>query len=132
MVARSQKLKRLANVQRQIERAAQVELGVLNRERALVGERMARLTEALASPDPVHAGFSKLYGSQLGRLKLLDQQLAGRVRLQESRYLSEKTRARRLGEDATEAQTEEAREAADEAVYDLLDALTANSRSSLR
>jgi hypothetical protein len=118
---RASRLKRLAQLQRKVESIARMELGELSRERAAVAERMTALVEALASPDPIHSGFSKLYGGQLGRLKLFDQQLSGRIRIQEGRVSSERSKADRLDDGARRANELQQREAQDNAVYDILD-----------
>lgn len=132
MTGRAAKLKRLVSVQRQIERMAETELAEANRERIAVAERIDGLVEALASPAPIHSGFSRLYGVQLGRLKTKDQLLAGRVRLREKRLLSERAKADRLAERAGEADEQERRAQEDDAVYDILDCIDALRLSSLR
>lgn len=130
MDKRSEKLKRLARIQNQIGKIAEMELTEAHAERRLTEERMGRLIEALASPLPVHYGFSRLYGGQLGRLKMKKQILDGKVRLIERRLLSERAKADSLAENAKQAAGEERREAEDDAVFDLLDYIS-NADSSL-
>jgi hypothetical protein len=126
---RAAKLKRLATIQRQIERMAESELALLHRERQAVTERMDALGEALASPKPAYQPFSRLFGAQLGRLKTKDQMLAGRTQVQERRVLGERAKADRLTDHWANAAAEERRAAEDEDLFDLLDRLDATQAS---
>lgn len=132
MESRHEKLRRLAAVQRQLEHLAEIELAGLNRQRAFVEERIDSLIEALASPNPVHTGFSRLYGGQIGLYKARDQVLSGRVRLQETRLLTERTRTERLEERSRLEAQAEARAREDDAVLDILDCLGALSTQASR
>ncbi|WP_099864003.1 hypothetical protein [Pararhizobium haloflavum] len=129
MKARSTKLRRLVSVQRQIERIAEIELAELAMERAAISERLDHLVDALASPNPVHSGFSKLYGSQIARLKIKDQMLGGRMRMQEKKLMTERAKADRLEDHARHAGNDERRAGEEEALYDILDRI---GDSSLR
>lgn len=132
MESRYKKLRRLTAVQRQLEHLAEMELAELNRQRAFVEERIESLVEALASPKPVHTGFSRLYGGQIGLYKARDQVLSGRVRLQETRLLTERTRTERLEERTRVEGEAEARTGEDDAVLDILDCLGALSTQASR
>lgn len=119
------KLKRLAAVQRQMERVADVELADIMRERALVADKMDALVSALASPKPVHANFSKLYGAQIGKLKVRDQILTGRMQLQQKKVMSEKAKADRLEESTAMALGEVEREKQEAELEQLLECIGA-------
>lgn len=125
MIDRHAKLKRLAAVQRQMERVADVELADIMRERALVADKIDALVSALASPAPVHANFSKLYGVQIGKLKIRDQILTGRMQLQQKKVISEKAKADRLDEVTAEALEVVEREKQDVELEQLLECIGA-------
>ena len=120
--SRAGKLARLVRVQRQIERMAENELSHTLREQAATQATQDALVEAVGSFDPVHAAMSHQYALRFQRLSARAQLLAGTKALQERRMLTEKTKADRLAEQASEAAGDEERLADDEALLDLLEA----------
>ncbi|HEV7433808.1 MAG TPA: hypothetical protein VGO22_02880 [Pseudorhizobium sp.] len=119
--ARSQKLKRLVAVQRHLEQMAESELAATARHRAEVAQSMEVVIDAIGSMEPVHRQFSQHYAERFGRLTLKEQQLESVQQIQENKVLKERTKAERLEEHMKEARDLEDREAADEAIYDLLE-----------
>ena len=120
--SRAGKLARLVRVQRQIERMAENELSHTLREQVATQATQDALVEAVGSFDPVHAAMSRQYALRFQRLSARAQLLAGTKALQERRMLTEKTKADRLAEQASEAAGDEERQADDEALLDLLEA----------
>lgn len=119
--SRSKKLKRLVNVQRQLEKMAESDLAMTSRRRQEVAESMEVVIDAIGALDGVHRMFAQNYAERFGRLTLRDQQLSGVQRIQETRILRERTKGNRLEGHMKEARMEEEREAADESIYDLID-----------
>ena len=119
--SRSKKLKRLVNVQRQLEKMAESDLAMTARRRREVAESMDVVIEAIGALDGVHRMFAQNYAERFGRLTLRDQQLSGVQRVQETRILRERTKADRLEGHMEEARMAEEREAVDESIYDLID-----------
>ncbi|ENN88242.1 hypothetical protein RHSP_11806 [Rhizobium freirei PRF 81] len=118
---RSEKLKRLVAVQRHLERIAENELADTTRQRVEVTESMERVMDAIGSIDPVHMAFSIHYAERYGRLTLKDQQLEGIQTMIQMKVQQERTKAERLEEHMKDARALEAREADDNAVYDVID-----------
>lgn len=130
---RSKKLKRLVAVQRHLEKMAESELAATTRHRAEVAQSMEVVIEAIGSMEPVHRQFSQNYAERFGRLTLKEQQLESVQQIQENRVLKERTKADRLEEHMKEARDLEDREAADQAIYDLLEiTLSAPASSKLQ
>ncbi|MGG6896028.1 MULTISPECIES: hypothetical protein [Rhizobium] len=118
---RSEKLKRLVAVQRHLERIAENELADTTRQRLEVTESMERVMDAIGSVDPVHMAFSIHYAERYGRLTIKDQQLEGIQTMIQMKVQQERTKAERLEEHMKDARALEAREADDNAVYDVID-----------
>lgn len=118
---RSQKLKRLVNVQRHLERMAESELAATTRQRAEVGESMDLVIDAIGSMDTVHRLFAQHYSERFGKLMIKDQQLAGMQQLHEMRVLRERAKGDRLEDGMKDARTLEDRESADNDIYDLIE-----------
>ena len=118
---RSKKLKRLVNVQRQLERMAEGELAANTEQRREVEQSMEVVMEAISSGKPVHMQFSRNYSERYGRLMIKDKQLAGVQQVLESKVLRERTKGDRLEEQMKEAREFEDRERDDNAIYELLE-----------
>ncbi|MDO9418259.1 hypothetical protein [Pararhizobium sp.] len=121
MKTRSEKLKRLVAVQRHLERMAETELAETSRQRKELAETMDVVVDAMGSVHEIHRMFSGLYSGQLNRLHQKDQMLSGIQQVQETRVVKERTKADRLNEHMIEARNGEDREAADNAIYDVID-----------
>lgn len=128
---RSVKLKRLVTVQRQLERLAETDLAETNRERDRISAAIDGVVGAMNSLAPTHRVFSHLYAQRVGTLSLRNQRLDGLASVQEQKLLIERAKADRLQETMKEARTAEEREAEDASLYDLIDQIGANGRSSL-
>ncbi|WP_137135687.1 hypothetical protein [Rhizobium sp. FKY42] len=118
---RSKKLKRLVNVQRQLERMAEGELAANTEQRREVEQSMEVVMEAISSEKPVHMQFSRNYSERYGRLMIKDKQLAGVQQVLEGKVLRERTKGDRLEEQMKEARDLEDRERDDNAIYELLE-----------
>jgi hypothetical protein len=118
---RSQKLKRLVAVQRHLEQMAEFDLAETSRQRSEVNEQMDSVILALGSMDPVHHAFSQSYADRFNRLGIKDKQLIGMQQIHEMRVVQERAKGDRLEDGVREALEAERREAADNAVYDLID-----------
>ena len=127
---RSQKLKRLVAVQRHLEKMADYELAATVRHRAEVSQSMDEVIEAIGSADPVHRPFAMHYAERFGRLTAKERQLAGIQQMQENKVLRERTKGDRLEDNMKEARELEDREAADNAIYDLIELTLASPASS--
>lgn len=123
MQDRAARLKRLATVQRHMEKMAELELAELQQDREKLVQRIDALADAMTSPNPIHTGFSRLYGLQIATLKSREQILAGRSRMVEKKLIGERAKADRLDERFKDARQQDERDAEDQAVYDLLDTL---------
>ena len=119
--SRSEKLARLVRVQRQIERMAEYELSLTMRAQAETDATQEALVEAVGSFNPIHAAMSHQYAQRFQKLSARSQMLAGAKGLQESKMLTEKTKADRLADQAGQAAEAEDRMATDEGLFDLLD-----------
>ncbi|OJU72375.1 MAG: hypothetical protein BGO05_09695 [Rhizobiales bacterium 63-7] len=119
--SRSKKLKRLVNVQRQLEKMAESDLAATARQRREVAESMEVVIVAIGAMDGVHRLFAQNYAERFGRLTLRDHQLTGVQRMQEIRVLRERTKGDRLEGHMKEARMDEDRLQADESIYDLID-----------
>ncbi|MBP1842167.1 hypothetical protein J2046_000411 [Rhizobium petrolearium] len=118
---RSDKLKRLVAVQRHMEKMAENELAATTRHRAEVNQSMEDVIGAIGSMEPIHRQFSQHYAERFGRLTMKERQLAGIQQLQEMKVLKERTKADRLEENMKEARDHEDREAADDAISELIE-----------
>ncbi|AFL48935.1 hypothetical protein ABIE78_005301 [Sinorhizobium fredii] len=121
MKARSEKLKRLVDVQRHLERMAESELAETTRQRGVLAETIDVVVDAMGSAHPMHRVFSGHYAAQLGRLVQKDQMLLGIQQVHEARMLKERAKGDRLEESMQEARLTEDREADDNQVLDLID-----------
>jgi DNA-binding ferritin-like protein len=119
--SRSEKLKRLVNVQRHLEKMAEIDLATTTRQREEVAQTMDAVAEAINSLNPVHRSFSRHYSSQHSKLQQQDQMLANVQQMHEMRVVRERTKGDRMDEHRKEARSAEEREAADDAIYDLID-----------
>ena len=119
--SRSEKLARLVRVQRQIERMAEYELSLTMRAQAETEATQEALVEAVGSFNPIHTAMSHQYAQRFQKLSARSQMLAGAKGLQESKMLTEKTKADRLADQAGQAAEAEDRLATDESLFDLLD-----------
>ena len=118
---RSKELKRLVNVQRQLERMAEGELAANTEQRREVEQSMEVVMEAISYGKPVHMQFSRNYSERYGRLMIKDKQLAGVQQVLESKVLRERTKGDRLEEQMKDARELEDRERDDNAIYELLE-----------
>ncbi|MCR6501069.1 hypothetical protein MUO32_18705 [Shinella sp. CPCC 101442] len=119
--SRSEKLKRLVTVQRHLEKMAEIDLANTTRQRQEAAETMEAVAEAINSLNPVHRGFSRHYSGQYSRLQQQDQMLANVQQMHEMRVVRERTKGDRMEDHMKEARSAEDREAADDAIYDLID-----------
>lgn len=119
--SKSEKLRRLVGVQRQLEKLAEFELSVSVARQAEVAASIDLTINAISSIDPLHKQFSKNYSDRLTRLFTRSQQLAAQQTMQEAKVLKEKTKGDRLDERRKEAGLLEERLLEDERMYDLLD-----------
>ena len=127
---RADKLKRLVRVQRQLERVAEMELGIILRERAIVEDTRSAIVEAIGSLSPLHQAMSPHYSKRFSGIENRDRRLTGMQAMQEKRILMEKTKADRLTDQAREASLIEEREAEDDGLLDLLDSALAGKSGS--
>lgn len=118
---KSEKLQRLVDVQRQLERLAEFELSETIVKQAEITSSIASTIDAISSIDPVHKQFSKNYAERLSRLFTRRQQMAVQQTNQEARVLREKTKGDRLEDRAKDAEIAEERLIEDERMYDLVD-----------
>lgn len=132
MTKRSDKLKRLVSVQRHLEQMAEMDLAVTTQQRQEVTETMDAVAGAISSLNPVHRNFSGIYAAQIGKLRHKDVMLAGVQQMHEMRVMRERTKGDRLEEQMRDARSAEDREAADDAVYDLIDQFIAHGDGSGR
>lgn len=132
-VKRSQKLKRLVNVQRHLEKMAEHELASTTRHRAEINESIETVVEAIGSMEPVHRQFTQHYVERFSRLSTKERQLAGIQQVQEMKVMRERTKGDRLEENMKDARDLEDREADDNAIYELIEmTLAAPASSKLR
>ncbi|SFB09891.1 hypothetical protein SAMN03159496_01847 [Rhizobium sp. NFR07] len=127
---RSEKLKRLVAVQRHLEKMADSELAATVRHRAEVAQSIDAVIDAIGSVNPVHQQFANHYADRLGRLTTKERQLEGVQQFQENKVLKERTKGDRLEDNMKEARELEDREAADNAIYDLIEMTLAAPASS--
>jgi hypothetical protein len=120
-VKRSEKLKRLVAVQRHLEKMAEHELAATTRHRAEVNQSMEEVIEAIGSVNPIHRQFAYQYSERFSRLTVKEKQLAGVQQIQEMKVMRERTKGDRLQDNMKEAREHEDREAADNAIYELID-----------
>jgi hypothetical protein len=118
---KSDKLRRLVDVQRQLEKLAEFELSVSIARQAEVTASINSTIEAISSVDPLHKQFAKNYSERLTRLFIRSQQLAAQQSVQETKVLKEKTKGDRLEDRMKEAEIAEERLIEDERMYDLVD-----------
>ena len=119
--SRSDKLKRLVTVQRHLEKMAEIDLANTTRQRQEAAETMDAVADAINSLNPVHRSFSRHYSGQYSRLQQQDQMLANVQQMHEMRVVRERTKGDRMEDRMKEARSAEEREAADDAIYDLID-----------
>jgi len=125
---RSEKLKRLVNMQRHLEHMAENELANTTHARREVLDSLDAVVDAIGSLSPVHQIFSSLYSTQISRLTVKDQHLQMQQQIHESRMMREKAKGDRLEDNMREARNAENREADDTAIYDLIDQAMATRR----
>lgn len=128
--AKSKKLKRLVNVQRQLEQIERMKLADTMRKREEVAAALERVIEALGSLDPVHRLFAQSYADRFARLTRDDKRLAEFQRVEENQILREKTKGDRLAERMKEARVEEDQERAETSLMELLDITLVTPASS--
>jgi hypothetical protein len=119
--SRSEKLKRLVNVQRHLEKMAEIDLASTTRQRQEGAETMEAVAGAINSLDPVHRSFSRHYSNQYSKLQQQDKMLANVQQMHEMRVVRERTKGDRMEDHMKDARSAEEREAADDAIYDLID-----------
>jgi len=130
---RSKKLKRLVNLQRHLEKMAENELAATGRQLVEVNQSKERVIEAIGSVAPIHIQFSHNYAGRFGKLMVREKQLTDIQKAQEVRVIKERTKGDRLEDNMKEAREHEDREAADNAIYDLIEmTLAAPASSKLR
>ncbi|MGF0537357.1 hypothetical protein ACQQ2Q_05125 [Agrobacterium sp. ES01] len=127
---KSDKLKRLVMVQRHMEQVARSDLAQTGVQREEVAHSMDVVMDAIGSLDPVHRLFAQNYADRFDRLTNADKQLAGIQRVQEMQTLRERVKGDRLEEHMKDARALELRESDDNAIYDLVDLLSATPASS--
>ena len=127
---RADKLKRLVRVQRQLERVAEMELGIILRERAIAEDTRSAIVDAMVSLSPLHQAMSPHYSKRFSGIENRDRRLTGMQAMQEKRILMEKTKADRLADQARDASLVEEREAEDDGLLDLLDSALAGKGGS--
>lgn len=125
---RSEKLRRLVEVQKHLERMAENDLANVTAARREVQNDLDAVVDAIGSLNPVHQIFASLYSVQVGRLTAKDQHLQTLQGIHENRMLRERVKAERLEEHRKQALEAETREAEDEAIYELLDAHLSSHR----
>jgi hypothetical protein len=118
---RSEKLKRLVQVQRHLERMAEVDLAGTTRARQEVQENLNAVVDAIGSMAPVHQIFAGLYSGQISRLTAKDQHLENVQQIHQNRMMRERVKGDRLAEHMVKARDLENREADDMAIYDVID-----------
>ncbi len=118
---KSDKLRRLVDVQRQLEKLAEYELSVSIARQAEVTSSIMSTIDAISSVDPMHKQFAKNYSERLNRLFTRSQQIAAQQSVQETKVLKEKTKGDRLEDRMKEAELAEERLVEDERMYDLVD-----------
>lgn len=118
---KSDKLKRLVKVQRQLERMAETELADVSRQRQDLAENLAAAVDAVGSLDPVHQRFTTIYSNQISRLTLRDHHLEAMQSIHEQKILRERAKADKLEENFRDAREDEDRTDADNRIYDLVD-----------
>jgi hypothetical protein len=119
--SKSNKLRRLVDVQRQLEKLAEFELSTAISRQAEVTTSIVSTITAISSVDPLHQQFAKNYSERLNRLFTRSQQLAIQQNIQEAKVLKEKTKGDRLQDRMQEARVAEERLMEDERMYDLVD-----------
>ena len=129
-VTRSQKLKRLVAGQRHLEKMADYELAATVRYRAEVNQSMEDVIDAIGSADPLHRQFAHHYAERFDQMNTKERQLAGVQQIQETKVLKERTKGDRLEDNMKEARELEDREAADNAIYELIEMMLAAPASS--
>nr|WP_153438891.1 hypothetical protein [Sinorhizobium terangae] len=100
---------------------AESEFTETTRQRAVLAETIDVVVDAMGSAHPMHRVFSGHYASQLGRLVQKDQMLLGIQQVHEARMLRERAKGDRFEEHMKDARLVEDREAADNAILDLID-----------
>lgn len=131
MRRRSERLTRLVAVQRHLERLAERDLALAERDRARAAEALDDVVAAMSSLEPVHRNLTDHYARRVGGLAARLRQAEGLAEVRERRLLGERAKAERLGEKARRAADEDGRAADEEALYELLDRLNGAARSSL-
>ncbi|RWX77032.1 hypothetical protein EPK99_15330 [Neorhizobium lilium] len=119
--SKSEKLRRLVDVQRQLEKLAEFELSVAISRQAEVTTSIVSTINAISSVDSLHQQFAKNYSERLTRLFTRSQQLAIQQNIQEAKVLREKTKGDRLEDKMKDAEVAEERLKEDERMYDLVD-----------
>jgi hypothetical protein len=119
--SKSEKLRRLVNVQRQLEKLAEFELSQSISRQAEVMTSIVSTITAISSVDPLHKQFARNYSDRLTRLFTRSQQIAMQQQIQEGKVLKEKTKGDRLEERRKDASLAEERLSEDERMYDLVD-----------
>jgi hypothetical protein len=119
--SKSDKLRRLVDVQRQLEKLAEYELSVSIARQAEVTSSIMSTIDAISSVDPMHKQFARNYSERLNRLFTRSQQIAAQQSVQETKVLKEKTKGDRLEDRMKEAELAEERLVEDERMYDLVD-----------
>lgn len=127
---KSEKLKRLVNVQRHMERMAESDLAVTAKRREENAASMISVMAAIGSLEPLHRLFAQNYADRFDRLSNADKQLASLQHGQEVKILRERAKGDRLEENMKDARVREDREADDNAIYDLIDMTFATTASS--
>lgn len=127
---RSEKLQRILRVQRQLEKLAENDLALLNRERAALDNKRNSIITAIGSLEPVHQAMAAQYARRFSGIETKGQRLVTMKAMQEKRLLIEKTKADRLEESARTAIIAEERIDQDESLLDLLDATLASKTNS--
>lgn len=122
---RSERLGRLVEVQRRIERIAEADLIETNRERDRVLGSIEGTVSAMGSLSGTHILFSQVYARRIAALTTKAQRLHGLAGVQERRLSTERAKGDRLEDGLRSARVAEERSSEDEQLYDLLDLIGA-------
>lgn len=128
---KSQRLQRIVNIQRQKEKMAEIELADVVNAQRYNQDSMESVLDALGTFDPIHMVCSGHYSKRLSNLDIKKRQLQLHREMQEKNMMKERVKADRLEERVDAFKMNEAREAEDEGLQDLIDTISGGKKSSL-
>ena len=129
---KSARIQRLVNIQRQREKMAETELADILSLQQNTQDSMDSVVTALGTFDPIHMVLSGHYSRRLSKLDVKQKQLLIHREIKERNMLTERAKADRMEERVQSIKMDEAREAEDETLQDLIDALGGMKKSSFR